>query len=159
MSSMRTLINNIDTFLKQAITDGNINVGTAYNIPITTEDVYVGLSSVPENLGRRPWIALDDGGERVEEIEIDSSHNRFYTVVVEMGLYVHDKETALGEVLDFSNTVKAEFETLANRQLDGHVWGVNIVPFEFEQSSQQFYRIRQVSIEFLEVELQSFDSY
>jgi hypothetical protein len=159
MSSMRTLISNIDTYLKAGVNDGSITAGTDSNTPITTGDIYIGVNSLPDLLPRRPYITLDDGGERVENITIDAAHDRIYSVIFEMGIYIHYKEDALLESLDFSDQVKTVVEKEANRQLDGHLWGISINTFGFETDQQGFYRVRQVVVDFMENELQPFDSY
>jgi hypothetical protein len=157
MSNMKTLINDIKTYLEAGITDGSISVGTGTH-KITTKDVYKGINSLPEIVPRRPYIAIDDAGERTEETNVDSTQLRFYTVIFEIGTYVVKRETSLDESLDLSNQVKAVVEKEANRKLNGHNWGIQIQTFEFE-NNHKFYRARQVAVDFLEVEDQPYDEY
>lgn len=145
---MKTLINNIKSFLEADIVSGSI----------TATSVHKGLPQdmqlIPFN--QYPYIALGDGGERVEDIVAGESQNRFYTVTVIMAVFNMNISTALDNILDLCNEVKASFEKSANRQKDGHTWGINITPFDW-QDEKGFYMGRQVNIEFKELEDRYFD--
>jgi hypothetical protein len=156
---MKDLINNIITFLQTGITNGDINIGSDHGQQIATTDVYKGVSSLPATLPRRPYIAIDDGGERVEDTGGDDSDMRVYSIIFEMASFVLKRETALDDVLDLSNQVKGVIELEANRLKDGHTWGISIQPFEAQDQSGNFFKGRKVVVEYNEVTLRPFESY
>jgi len=141
---MKTLINNIKTFLTTDIT--------------TAKVIEKGL---PEEMQlipfiNYPYVAIGDGGERVENIIANTSQNRIYTVLIIMAVFNTDKELALDNILDLCNSVKTSIENLTNRQKDSHNWGISIIPFDWADE-KGFYMGRSVSIEFIELENKIFD--
>lgn len=140
---MKDLINAIKAFLEADIT----------SLDITAKIVQKGLPEsfqlVPFN--NFPYIALGDGGERAEPTESMDAENRFYAVFIVFAAFSTNRETALDSVLDLSNQVKASIEKSTNRQKDGHVWGLTIVPFDWEDE-KGFYMGRSVTIEYRELE-------
>ena len=144
---MKSLINNIQTFLQVAITAGDINIGD-----ITTNRVFKGFWSEPNKPPRGTYITIDDGGERTELNESNTLQTRYYTVRVEFAVYFPKVETSLDNILDLSNQVKTEFEKEANRQKDGMTFGIDISPFEMGDPDDDFWRGRQVIIEYREEE-------
>jgi hypothetical protein len=144
---MKDLIDNIITFLKAAITAGDINIDG-----ITINDVYKGYWDTPNTPPRGPYITIDDGGERTELNESNTLQTRYYVIRVEFADYFPDNETSLDNILDFSNQIKTEFEKAANRQKDGMVFGIDISPFEMGDPDDDFWRGRQVIVEYREEE-------
>lgn len=104
---------------------------------------------VPEE--QYPYVAVDDGGERVEDINNDTQ-NRIYTVMLYIAAFQMDEKLALDTILDISNQVKTEFEKEANRQLDGHVWGVSIETFASSEDNNNFFRGRRIAVDYMELE-------
>lgn len=147
---MKSLIDNIITFLQSAITAGDVSANTVKKGFENLED------RVP--IVSFPYIAVDDGGERVEEAGTNTQ-NRIYSVIIEMGAFTGDIETSLDAILDLSDEVKAEFEKEANRQYDGHVWGVSIEPFVVETEDNKFFRGRRVTIDFWRLEDREYIPY
>lgn len=148
---MKTLINNIITFLGTAITDGDITKITS------TDQIYKGFSSMPDIPLRCGYIVIDDGGEDIEETEALKTIRRNYNVIVEFGVYVLDRSTALDDILDFSDEVKNVFQLEANRQKDGLIWARSIDTFEVPAEDKTFLRIRQVTTQYFEIEDIYFD--
>jgi len=144
---LKDLINNIITFIEAAVTAGDINIGD-----ITTNRVYKGYWDSPNKPPRGTYITIDDGGERTELNNSNQAQWRFYVIRVEFAIYHPNVETALDNVLDLSNQVKTEFEKSANRQKDGVVWGLDILPFEMGDPDDDFWRGRQVIVEYNELE-------
>ena len=144
---MKDLIDNIVTFLKAAITAGDINIGS-----ITTTDVYKGYWDTPNKPPRGEYISVDDGGEITELNESNTAQWRLYNVRIEFAIYFPDVDQALDNILDFSNQIQAEFEKEANRQKDGMIWGLDIIPFEMGDPDDDFWRGRQVIIQYRELE-------
>jgi hypothetical protein len=144
---MKDLIDNIIVFLKAAITAGDINVGS-----ITTTDVYKGYWNQPNTPPRGSYITVDDGGERTELNDSNTAQWRVYVIRLEFAIFHPDVESALDDILDLSNQVKAEMEKAANRQEDGMIWGLDIVPFEMGDPDDDFWRGRQVIIEYRKLE-------
>jgi len=148
---LKTLINNIFAYLDAVKATSELSA----------QSVWKGFSSVPENIpiDSFPYVAIDDGGERVENGSVgQGTQNRFYSVIIEMGVAIFEYEDSLDAIFDLSNEVKALFEKEANRQKDGHIWGVNITPFQGQGSNQQFFRGRSVTVEFWELE-DTYDLY
>jgi hypothetical protein len=144
---MKTLINNIKAFLEADIVNNLISA------IVVEKGLPQDMQLIP--FSNYPYIALGDGGERVEDVKT-TSQNRIYTVVIIMGVWKADKSLALDDILDLSNQVKTSFEKLSNRQKDSHIWGVNIVPFDWSDE-KGFYMGRSVSIDFISLEDRIFD--
>lgn len=144
---MKDLINAIQAFLQSAITAGDINIGG-----ITTNEVFKGYWDDPAKPPRGSYITIDDGGERTELNESITMQTRFYVVRVEFAIFYPDVSEALDDILDFSDQIQTEFEKEANRQKDGMVWGLDIVPYEMGDPDDDFYRGRQVIVEYNELE-------
>lgn len=143
---MKTLIDNIVTFLRAAVTAGDVRA----NIIMKGFDE-ADPDQVP--IEKFPYVAIDDGGERVESDTAGRTQTRVYSVNLFIAVIILDPENSLDELLDLTDEVKTEFEKKANRQKDGHVWGINILPIVGEtQDTQKMYRGRQVTIEFNELE-------
>ena len=119
---------------------------------ITINDVYKGYGDTPKTPPRGSYITIDDGGERTELNDSNTLHTRFYIIRVEFAIFFPDVNTALDNILDFSNQIKTEFEKEANRQKEGMVWGMDIVPFEMGDPDDDFWRGRQIIIEYREEE-------
>lgn len=140
---MKTLIDNIVAFLRAGISNGSI----------TATKVYKGYESMPDQVAFEafPYIAVDDGGERVEDIAAQTQ-KRYYSVTVEMGVLIYDPELSLDAILTLADEVKAVFELPANRQVDGHTWGIKIDPFMGDAGQEKLFRGRKVTIEFHQLE-------
>ena len=147
---MKDLINNIITFLETAITAGDI----------TATKVFKGLDTMPETIPIEayPYIAIDDGGERVEDLASGTS-NRIYSVVFEMGVYVSDTGKSLDDILTLADEVKTTLELEANRLKDGHIWGINITPFQLEDATKKIFRGRVVTVDYMETEFRDYDRF
>lgn len=146
---MKTLINNLKTIFETAISNSEITKANT---------VFKGIHEDPEKIPFNlfNYIALDDGGERVEESGSSTAQNRFYSVIIEMGVYSTNRDNSLDDVLDLSNEVKTVLEKQTNRQKDSHVWGINITTFAWE-TEMYFYRGRTVVVDFIELEDKYFD--
>jgi hypothetical protein len=143
---MKTLIDDLKTMFEAAITAGNITATT----------VYKGFDKLPNQIpfAAYPYIALDDGGERVEDTNSDTAQRRYYSVIIEFAVYVMSQTTSIDNILDLSN----EIEKSANRKKDGHVWGVSIQPFAAtDESGQNFFRGRTVIVDYYQLEERAFD--
>jgi hypothetical protein len=142
---MKDLINAIIAFLNAAITAGDVSAKT----------VIKGFDQgMPDEvpIERYPYIAIDEGGERVEADTSAMTQKRIRTINFLMAVIVGQYEDSLDAILDLSDEVKAEIEKQANRQLDGHTWGITITPIDGELDVNTFFRGRQVSVEFNELE-------
>lgn len=144
---MKALINAIQAFLQAAITAGDINIDG-----IVVGDVYKGFWGTPNIPPRGSYITIDDGGERTELNDSNTLQTRFYVVRVEYAVFCPDVSEALDNMLDFSDQIKTEFEKEANRLKEGMVWGLDINPFEMGDPDEDFWRGRQVIIEYKEEE-------
>ena len=115
--------------------------------------IFKGFEAMPDQVPpeKFPYVTLDDGGERVEDVA-DSTQNRFFSVIIEMGVFVYDVKKSLDDILDLSDQVKTIIELESSRQKDGHIWGINIVPFQGELSNEKFFRGRTVTVDFWELE-------
>lgn len=140
---MKTLINNIKTFLETAIT------ATEINAVIVKKGLPEDPQQVPFN--NYPYIALGDAGERTEVNESETAQNRTYSVIVVMAVYNTDVSTALDNILDLCDQVKTVFEKEVNRQKDGIIWGLNIEPFDW-RDERGYYMGRTVTVEYRELE-------
>jgi hypothetical protein len=101
---------------------------------------------------RYPYVMVDDGGEKVDANTAQSTQTRSYTVSLFMAVISGDSEDSLDKILDLANEVKTLFELEANRQKDGHTWGVNINPVAGLLDNNKFFRGRFVDVEFNELE-------
>lgn len=146
---MKTLINNVISILENAITAGQIVKPTN----IEGIDVFKGLKEDPTTTLtlQRFYIAIDDGGERVENMASNRSQLRVYSLIMEFGVYAPDAELSLDYLLDLTNNVKSVLELESSRQKDGMVFGVSINPIALTYD-QHFFRARQVTVEYHEVE-------
>jgi hypothetical protein len=141
---LKTLINNIVAYLRAAIgTDLSANI-VMKGFDDTEPD------QVP--IERYPYVMVDDGGERVEADTAQSTQTRVYVVSLFMAVISGDSEKSLDDILDLANEVKTLFELEANRQLDGHTWGVSINPVAGKLDNNTFYRGRLVNVEFNNLE-------
>lgn len=140
---MKYLINQIELFLNNAVIRQDLRKCR----------IYKGFNSMPDEVPSEgfPYIAIDDGGERIENLA-SSTQNRKYRVLVECAVLIQDPKRSLDAILDFSNEIKAQFELPANRLYDGHVWGIEIQPFIGAGKDKALYRARQVTIEFNQLE-------
>ena len=144
---MKTLINNLVTIIKNAITASSISAKSVYKGFGKLEGV------VP--VEAYPYIAIDDGGEEVSDLTPPSTETqeRTYRVLIEIGAFAMDEEKALDEVLDIYNEVKAEIEKKTNRQLSGHNWGKQVETFGAAgDNNLNFFRGRRILVEFFEIE-------
>lgn len=151
---MKTLINNLVAILTAAVTADQITKPTN----IEGIDVIKGLKEDPTTTLalQRFYIALDDGGERVEDIDSSKAQKRIYSVIMEFGVYAPDAELSLDYILDLSNQVKAILELSTSRQKDGHTFGVSITPLNLTYD-QHFFRGRQITVEYYEIEDRIFE--
>lgn len=141
---MKTLINNLKTIFEAAITAGTITATT----------VFKGLQDIPDlaAISQYPYIMIDDGGERVEDTSSNMAQNRFYSVLIEFACYsAQNVSEAMDNILDLSTQIKTVLEKEANRQKDGHIWGIVISPFEWNED-MYFFRGRRVTVDFIELE-------
>jgi len=150
MSSMKDLINNIKTFLEADIDADLIDAVKPVNKGLPEDPTVIPFSKMP-------YIALGDGGERVEDNESQSAQTRYYSVIFVFAAWEPNLSNALDKTLDLSEQVKTSIEKQANRQLDSHVWGVNILPFDWNDE-KGFYVGRQVVVDFIELETR-FEDY
>lgn len=144
---MKSLINSVKSILENAITAGTISKPTN----IEAIDVLKGIKEDPTTslVLQHFYIALDDGGERVEDTNSDTAQIRYYSIILEMGCATLDEQLALDYILDLSNQVKTVLE--ANRLKDGHIFGVSIVPMTITYDGN-FFRGRQVTVDYFETE-------
>ena len=146
---MKTLINNIKSFLEAA-------TGTQ----LSQATIFKGFAKVPEDIPVEffPYVAIDDGGERTEELAKDSD-NRFFSIAMEMAVVNPELEDAMDGILDLFDEVRTEFEKQVNRQKDGHIWAITTTPFEGNIDNQQFYRGRTLIVDFWEVQFRPFSDF
>ena len=148
---MKNLIDNIITAFETAKTGGTLSVN----------EIYKGFRNSPEEIpiNSFPYISVDDGGEYTTDEGVDSATamNRIYSVVVEMAIWSNNIETALDNILDLANETKAVLELADNRFKDSHIWGINITPFEWITEERYFFRGRQVTVNYYDLEDRYFD--
>ncbi len=146
---MKTLINNIVAFLRAAT-----------STQLNTAKIFKGFSNVPElvPIEKYPYVAVDDGGERTEDLAKDSD-NRFFSVLMEMAVLSGDLEKAMDDLFDLFDEVKTEFEKEVNRQKDGHIWAITTTPFEGNIDNNQFYRGRVITVDFMAIEFRPFSDF
>ena len=165
---MNELIDTLIALIKTAIDTGVITGGA--DIGLTRHAVYKGFSSMPDAMIHNAYITFDDGGERTEVIDSHQAQMRYFSVIIEFGVMILDTENALTAILNFSNQIKNVIESentqLAIRLLkdtsdetkfDNYCWGVNIEPYEVEVEKNRFFRIRQVTIDFMALEDRRFE--
>lgn len=140
---MIDLLNNIKAFLGTAIDTKKIN---AKRVEL---GLHADLQKIP--VPAFPYITLDDGGERTEESGTEDTLWRYYSVIVEFGVFHTNKDIALSNMLALSNEVKAIFTKETNRQLDDMEWGVHIEPITWADE-KYFYRGRTVTIVYKNLE-------
>ena len=140
---MNTLLDNLKAIYLAAIAAGTVSA----------KSVCKGLHEDPTqiSIGQYPYICLDDGGERTEDANSQDGQWHYYSVIFEFAAYTTNKETALTSMLTLSDEIKAVLELETNRQKDGHIWAVSIVPYAWEQDAF-FYRGRSVIVDFREFE-------
>lgn len=142
---MKDLIDNLETIMNNAITAGTVSA----------KKVFKGLQNIPQMAAfdtEYPYIMIDDGGERTEENSSTRAQDRIYNVVFEMGCISPANVTeALDQILDLTDEVKTVLELEANRQKDGFRWGVEIMPFGWDEE-RFFFRGRRVVMEYIELE-------
>jgi len=140
---MNTIIDNLVTIFKAAIAAGTV----------TAVSVWKGIKDNSDLvcIDNYPYISIDDGGERVETINTQEAQWRVYSVVFEFAVFKTDLEQALTDILNLSNQIKATLELEANKQVNGHVWGVSIQPLA-GKLDQGFLRGRMVTVEFRQLE-------
>jgi hypothetical protein len=143
---VKTLIDNIITAFNTAITGGTLSA----------VQVYKGFRDNPEEIPFKsyPYISIDDAGERTTEEGVDSNTaiNRIYSIAIEMAVWTNDIESSLDNILDLADETKAVLELPANRFKDSHIWGVAILPFQWVQDEKYFFRGRQVTVEYYDLE-------
>ena len=162
---MNELIDTLISLIKTAISESFITIGSP-----SIHDVYKGYSSMPDNMVRNVFITFDDGGERTEVINSNKAHMRYYSVIIEFGVMVLDREKALTDILNLSNQIKNVIESETTQiaisgltdasnevKYDNYCWGVNIEPFEVDIDDNRFMRIRQVTIDFMALEDRRFE--
>ncbi len=142
---MKALINALKTMFEAGITAGRITAGEVFK-GINNDPFKVPLSSYP-------YIALDVGGERVEEINGAETQKRVKTVLIEFAVQVLDTATALDNLLDLIDQCKAELERSANRTTTGepHTWAKTITHFAWG-NDENFFRGAQVQVDYFDIE-------
>ena len=148
---MKTLINNLITVYRNAI-------GSTLSAKIVIKGFdQAEPSQVP--ISQYPYLALDDGGEVVEANIANSTQIRKYTVSFFFAVIIGNPETSLDDILDLSDEIKTILELQANRQKDGHTWGITVTPIAGELDVDKFFRGRQVNVEFNEIEFVDYQEY
>lgn len=140
---MNTIIDNLVAIFKAAITAGTVTAVSVWKGIKDNDDLVC--------IDNYPYISIDDGGERVETIDTQEAQWRVYSVVFEFAVFKTDLEKALTDILDLSNQIKTTLELQANKQVNGHVWGVSIQPLS-GKLPQGFLRGRMVTVEFRQLE-------
>ena len=164
---MKTLIQNIENFLKADITSGYISVGN-----IETNHVTRGLSDEEAILHmpttKYPYIMIDDGGERTEDAQAKDTQLRVYSVVIEFAVFYTNLQTSIDNCLDLSTQIEDSIKAERNRQsiwttptqddkYDDIIWGTTITPFAW-QDDRYFFRGRRVIVEYTRFEF-TYDRY
>ena len=140
---MKDLIDAVIAFLTAAI-------GTELDVKVVQKGFgSKDLEEIP--IERYPFIEVDEGGEEIVSQVAAETQERRFRVVLFMAVITGSASQSLDDILDISNQVKALFEKEANRQLDGHVWGVSINPVaasRIDDGTYQFFRGREVVVEY-----------
>ena len=143
---MKDLINDIIAAFRAAIVAGDLSALS----------VYKGHRDDPEEIPDKDWpfITVDEAGERTteEDVNSDSAINRLYSIAIQMAVTNNNIETALDNILDLANEAKAVLELPANRFKDSHVWGIAITPYQWTNDEKMFFRGRQVTVEYYDLE-------
>lgn len=143
---MKDIIDNLITIFNAAITATTLSA----------KKVYKGLSSIPDQPPPDvfPYIAIDDSGERTERSSLGGL-KRIYSVIFEFATLSYNVENNLDNCLTLSDQIKSLLEDNTNRQKDGHIWGINITPFDgqLEEGGKYYFRGRQVTVEFEEIQI------
>lgn len=140
---MKDLIDNIITILEASQV-----VGT-----LSTKKIFKGIHDAPElsAITEFPYVMVDDSGERTEVGDSTRAQNRFYDIVLEVGVYKMSIEDSLDQILEISSELRTILELEANRLKDGFTWGVEITPFGWEKD-RYFFRGRQIVMTYNELE-------
>lgn len=145
--NQKELIDDVITFLEAAVTSGAITTGTK---------IFKGIQQDLEQIGNdvRTYIAIDDGGERTETEDMGSeAQKHFFSILVEIGAQSYKNLTdALDKNLVLSKNVKNTFELKANKQGDGMTFGITITPVTVTDDKKFWWRLRQVIIDYHNVE-------
>lgn len=149
IENMYDLIQAIATFLTVDRKAGEIPA-TASS---AADQVIVGMDSKrrPIPLTAYPYILLEDGGERTEMINA-TTQKRFYMVEVELMSYFPNEQDSLKDATIFASKVKASFEKIENRLLDGLNFGLNVTPILFDDEQGRLYRGRKIIVEYFDLE-------
>ncbi len=143
---MKDLIDDIIAAFNTARTGGTLSA----------KRVYKGFQNNPEEIPRKfyPYISVDEAGERTTEENVDSNTaiNRIYSIAIEMAVWTNSIDDSLDNILDLANEVKAVLELPANRFKDSHIWGIAILPFQWVQDEKYFFRGRQVTVDYWDLE-------
>lgn len=122
--------------------------------------VYLGLTAIPDSIPMVsfPYVAIDDAGETGDPNVANSTINRKFSVLFEVGVAIADTDESLKQMLDLCDELRDLILLPANRQKDGVVWGINITPFIGSENAVPF-RGRQITVEFWELEEMASDNY
>lgn len=144
---MKDLINNIVAFLRAAVGTSELDA----NIIIKGFDE-AEIDQLPDE--SFPYVAIDDGGESVDTAEVGGmTQQRLYNVEFFMAVLSANYEDSLDAILDLANQVKTLLEKEANRQKDGHIWGINITPVVGTIGDTNYmFRGRQITVQYTELE-------
>lgn len=158
---MKQLILNIEGFLKQDITDGEINVAD-----IETDHVQRGLRDdeaiIQLPVTKYPFINIGDGGERTEETNSSDTMMRYYSVIIDFATYHTNIQTSFDNLLDLSYQIESSIKAERNRQsewttpdaedkYDDIVWGTTITPYYWE-ADRFYFNGRRVIVDYKKLE-------
>lgn len=151
MSTFKTHINNLVAMIQANITNGTIVKPSE----ISKINVFKGLRGAPTTtqIQNEFYIAIDEDGERIEDIGSKNAQKHIYSVMFEVGVYALDIEKSLDYILDLSDNVKSVIEALVNRKLDGHEYVKTIEQISIQYDTF-FFRARQMKIDYFELEEQ-----
>ena len=144
--SMKGLIDDLITILETAITSSPKTIEAKSIQKAISDDP----SEVPTD--QWPFIAIDDGGERIEETQSETTQQRAYMVRIQVNCYDNDFAACMDSVLDRYNELKVVMEKNANRLMDGYTWGVAVTPFTWDNEEGGFFRGRELIVEYLKIE-------
>lgn len=142
---MDSILTNLETIFNAAIAAGDIDL----------RHVQVGYDERPENIPveNYPFLAIDDAGEYVDDkVGGSTAQLRIYQVMLEIGCIKSTLSDAVKKIITISNDMKTILELEANRQKDGHQWGVSITPIAMSDDAQGVYRGRRVIVNFFDLE-------